>query len=204
MAEPRKMSRFSNLFRSRLLRAAYELGFFSSINDLCFQEEDDMEYGRNEQPTEWSGGPKNVAVEGKYHVCVIDVREGTTKTGGMYDKITVEVLAGTANSERGKRASVSLFRAEGYGDEQWTDGYKRWAWATGLLVPGARIDFTPSMLVGKTCVVNIVLDADKKYANIGNRGDDVWLETHPDVASVPKYAPTGSVQASQANVDDLF
>ena len=52
--------------------------------------------------------------------------------------------------------------------------------------------------------MNIVLDADKKYANIGNRGDDVWLETHPDVASVPKYAPTGSVQASQANVDDLF
>lgn len=163
-----------------------------------------MRWDGSENPASWSGGPKNVSIEGKYHVQVIEVRPGETKNGRVYDSITVEVLAGTAPSEVGKRASVTLFRNDGFGDDRWTDGYKRWAWAVGLLQKGQSIDFDPQMLTGGNCVVTVVLDAERKYANIGNRGDDVWHVSHPEVAGVPKRVPGQQVQPSQASIDGLF
>lgn len=156
-------------------------------------------------PTDYSTAPKSVTTTGKYHCVVLEVKEFETKNGSIGDRISLEVLAGTAPAEVGRRASATLFREKGEGEEQWGDGYTRWAWACGLLKPGQEIAFTPQKLIGKTLVAYIEYDENSRYANVGSRGSDVWFETHPDVVSVPKVAPAQGVRAESAqdSYDDL-
>jgi len=164
-----------------------------------------MKMGANEKGTDYSTSPKEITVEGFYHCQILSTRPIQTKKGGTSDFISLEVLAGTEPNQENRRARCYLNRKNGVGEEQWTEGHTRWAWASGLLVPGGpEIIFDPQHLEGREVVVHVTVDENSHRANVANFGDDVWPVNDPEVSKVPKAKPRdcyGEVKPS--NNDDL-
>lgn len=160
----------------------------------------------SDDPRKLSNGPKQVAADGRYFVQIMDVKLQTLNNGSQMDRFTLEVLSGTAPTEIGKRASLTIFRDERYPDgEPWSDLHKKLAWATGFLQPGQSVHFDPEKLIGRTFVAQITYDG--KYANITSRGDDIWREDCEEARTVPRPSAPPAVAPSAAlntDVSDLF
>lgn len=167
-----------------------------------------MKMDSNQKGTDLSSAPKDVTTEGTYHCVILTAREFTTKKGGLSDLLTLEVLAGDVPKQETRRASCFLNRKPGTGDEQWTDGHTRWAWAAGLISPGQEIEFKPSMLEGREVVAHIVVNEENHRASVSNFGDDVWPVNAPEVAAIPKAKPLdafGEVKPAAAeDVSNVF
>ena len=167
-----------------------------------------MKMDSKQKGTDLSNSPKDVTIEGTYHCAIMSVREFTTKKGGLSDLITLEVLAGDVPKQETLRAAAFLNRKPGTGEEQWTEGHTRWAWAAGLISPGQEIEFKPSMLEGHEVVAHISVNEETHRANVSNFYCDVWPVNAPEVAAIPKAKPTdafGEVKpAPSEDVSNVF
>ena len=192
-----------------MILKALELGFINSSNPIfTTQGLDIMKMDANVKGTDLYSGPKDVTMDGTYHCQILTVRTITTKKGSLCDVIDVEVLNGTEPNQNGNRATCFLTRRDGVGDDQWSDGHTRWAWAAKLLEPGGpEIEFDPKMLEGYEVVCHIAVNEQTKRANVSGFGSDVWRVDSPEVATVPKSKvdALGEVKPEAGeNLDGLF
>ena len=184
-----------------MILKALELGFIKSSHPIFHCKGIEiMKMAANVKGTDLSSGPKDVTKAGTYHCIVLGSRTITTKANKLCDVLDLEVQSGTEPGQEGNRVTCFLTRKDGVGDDQWSDGHIRWAWAAKLLEPG--------LLQGCEVVCDVEIDKQNR-ARVAGFGDAVYRLDSPEVASVPKARPRdafGEVKPEEGkeNLDGLF
>lgn len=177
------------------------------------------------ETTQGEGGFLNEP--GTYHVVVTEVREGETHKGTPIDGITItmEVLAGTIESQAGKTKNESLFlpSQKDLAKEEQTGtpamSKKKIAAlyiATNQMQPsdlGKSIEVDDQLMIGQQFVVEFdeqkEMDGEGKYTvstgNIQISYSDIFHVDDPSVKAVPKNADAlGMIPVEQRHDEAWF